>query len=362
MSPVPPDAFVNRELSWLEFNRAGARRGPGPDACRCSSASSSWPSSARTSTSSSWCGWPSSSGASGRATPSAGAGRADPGPDAGRDLRAGPRAGRGAAPVLPRGDPAAAGRRRRPASSGPKEVTAEQARFLEDYFRRTLLPVVTPLAIDPGHPFPHLANRSLCLIVSLRPVAPSRPAARRPGGDAHSRPGRAPLRAAARAARPVRVHAARGRDPPPAPQLYHGYEILSATPSGSPATPRSRSRRRTAADLLTEHRGRACASAAWATRSGCSTMPTCRPPVLAMLVDELELGPDDLYAGEGFTAFSDLFQLYAAVDLPRLKDRAAAAAPGAGLRGRGRRLERDPRAATCSSITRTSRSTPSPAS
>jgi polyphosphate kinase len=43
-------------------------------------------------------------------------------------------------------------------------------------------------------------------------------------------------------------------------------------------------------------------------------------PLLAMLVDELELGPDDLYAGTGFTAFSDLFQLYAAVDVPRLKD------------------------------------------
>ncbi|HYB70310.1 MAG TPA: RNA degradosome polyphosphate kinase, partial [Candidatus Bathyarchaeia archaeon] len=54
----------------------------------------------------------------------------------------------------------------------PKEVTPEQQRFLEDYFRRTLLPVLTPLAIDPGHPFPHLANRSLCLVVSVRPVAP----------------------------------------------------------------------------------------------------------------------------------------------------------------------------------------------
>ena len=36
----------------------------------------------------------------------------------------------------------------------PKEVTPEQARVLDDYFQRTLLPVVTPLAIDPGPPLP----------------------------------------------------------------------------------------------------------------------------------------------------------------------------------------------------------------
>ena len=45
------------------------------------------------------------------------------------------------------------------------------------------------------------------------------------------------------------------------------------------------------------------------------------PDILATLLDELELSPEDLYEGEGFTAFSDLFQLYAAVDVPRLKDR-----------------------------------------
>jgi len=50
----------------------------------------------------------------------------------------------------------------------PEEMNAEQARFLEEFFRRTLYPIVTPLAIDPGHPFPYLANRSLCLVVSLR--------------------------------------------------------------------------------------------------------------------------------------------------------------------------------------------------
>ena len=45
--------------------------------------------------------------------------------------------------------------------------------------------------------------------------------------------------------------------------------------------------------------------------------------VRAALIDELELAPDDLYESEGFTAFSDLFQLYAALDLPRLKDQRA---------------------------------------
>src|SRR5215470_14349216 len=52
----------------------------------------------------------------------------------------------------------------------PIDLAAEQASFLDDYFRRTVFPVVTPLAIDSGHPFPYLANRSLCLVVSLQRV------------------------------------------------------------------------------------------------------------------------------------------------------------------------------------------------
>ena len=43
--------------------------------------------------------------------------------------------------------------------------------------------------------------------------------------------------------------------------------------------------------------------------------------IVNQLVDELELTAEDLYPGKGFTAFTDLFQLYAAVNVPRLKDR-----------------------------------------
>jgi len=48
------------------------------------------------------------------------------------------------------------------------ELDADQARFVKDYFHRQVFPVLTPLALDPSHPFPHLRNRSLNVVVTLR--------------------------------------------------------------------------------------------------------------------------------------------------------------------------------------------------
>jgi polyphosphate kinase len=46
---------------------------------------------------------------------------------------------------------------------GERESTPEIARRIEAYFRHDIYPVLTPLVIDPGHPFPHLKNKSINL-------------------------------------------------------------------------------------------------------------------------------------------------------------------------------------------------------
>lgn len=49
-----------------------------------------------------------------------------------------------------------------------KDLTDEQRKHLTDVFRREIFPVLTPLAIDQGHPFPHLLNKSQNLAVLLQ--------------------------------------------------------------------------------------------------------------------------------------------------------------------------------------------------
>src|SRR4029079_11188317 len=49
-----------------------------------------------------------------------------------------------------------------------EELTNEDRAYLRQLFNKQILPVLTPLAIDPGHPFPHLANKSLNLAVMLK--------------------------------------------------------------------------------------------------------------------------------------------------------------------------------------------------
>lgn len=49
-----------------------------------------------------------------------------------------------------------------------KDLTEGERRFIRELFRKEVYPVVTPLAVDPGHPFPHLYNKTLNLAVLLR--------------------------------------------------------------------------------------------------------------------------------------------------------------------------------------------------
>ena len=49
----------------------------------------------------------------------------------------------------------------------PRDLGEADLQWLEAFFRAQALPVLTPLAIDPVHPFPLLLNRSLNIIVQL---------------------------------------------------------------------------------------------------------------------------------------------------------------------------------------------------
>lgn len=54
----------------------------------------------------------------------------------------------------------------------PQNLPAEAQQFVADYFAREVFPVLTPIALDPGHPFPHLRSKSLNLAVRFAPPSP----------------------------------------------------------------------------------------------------------------------------------------------------------------------------------------------
>ncbi|MFP5269021.1 polyphosphate kinase 1 [Coleofasciculus sp.] len=48
------------------------------------------------------------------------------------------------------------------------ELNSEQRTYLQNYFEAQIFPVLTPLAVDPSHPFPYISNLSLNLAVVVK--------------------------------------------------------------------------------------------------------------------------------------------------------------------------------------------------
>jgi len=204
----------------------------------------------------------------------------------------------------------------------PDDLDQSQRDFARDYFEHKLLPLTTPLAVDPGHPFPRLGNRTLLLIAQLAPMqnleVEDLPVSELAiihvptfGSPRFLRVPSAPdTQAFVMLEDVVRMHL---------DQVFQGYAILNChalrvtRDSDLPVEEdpsedlmkmveeNLRSRRRGAVVRLQYEEG-------------------LNPSLLEMLIRELELTPEDLYPTEGFAAFSDLMQLYAQLDIPRLKD------------------------------------------
>ena len=122
--------------------------------------------------------------------------------------------------------------------SGFDDLDEDDRKYLDEVFEERIFPVLTPLAVDPGHPFPYISDLSLNLAVVVHdPVSGDRRFARvkvpnllprfvvMPDGERF-----VPLE---------QVIAS----PPRRAVPGHGARVCT-TPSGSPATPTSPSRRR----------------------------------------------------------------------------------------------------------------------
>ena len=48
------------------------------------------------------------------------------------------------------------------------DLSQEQRAYLHEYFESQVFPVLTPLAVDPSHPFPYISNLSLSLVVVIK--------------------------------------------------------------------------------------------------------------------------------------------------------------------------------------------------
>lgn len=194
----------------------------------------------------------------------------------------------------------------------------EQRAFLADRYRRHMLPVITPIAIDSGHPFPYVANRALCLVAELEAAEPADlPPAElvvlhipvgvlprflalpSPDGEFH----------VALLEDVVRLHL---------PALFGGSVVKSCHAVRVTRDAELDVDEDKADDLLLT-----IEAAVRNRRLGAAVrlqyergIPNS---VLTRLRNELELDAADVFEAEGFTAFADLFQLYALIDRPELK-------------------------------------------
>jgi len=49
----------------------------------------------------------------------------------------------------------------------PDDWSEQQRKWLKDYFKREVLPILTPIRLDPAHPFPLTINKGLSIVVDL---------------------------------------------------------------------------------------------------------------------------------------------------------------------------------------------------
>ncbi len=192
---------------------------------------------------------------------------------------------------------------------GYDELTTTQANRLDAYFRKDVFPVLTPLAIDPSHPFPYIANLSVNLAVrvltadneenwAVVKIPPSLPRLVQVGRGHHY------------VLLEDLIAANIG-------ELFKGVAVLGCYPFRVTLDAGIDIEEEDAEDLLLSIE-QSLRERRFADTTRVEVQRSMPAELRERLLEELEAGPDDLYEVDGPLAAKDLMALVK-LDLPELK-------------------------------------------
>ncbi len=191
------------------------------------------------------------------------------------------------------------------------EALPRQQQRMQSYFEEQVFPVLTPLAVDPGHPFPYISNLSLSLAVLVRDPGSHKELFARikvPQGLPRLVPLGIPNHFV-----PLEAVICAHLD-----QLFAGMEIISCHPFRLTRNSDIALAEEEAEDLLiTIEESLRKRRLGEAVRL--ELTPAMAPQVRLWLIEELELTEQDVYEVDGLLDLTCLWQLVG-IDRPDLKD------------------------------------------
>src|SRR5258708_6143910 len=196
-----------------------------------------------------------------------------------------------------------------------EQLDERQHKALHSYFEREIFPVLTPLAVDAGHRFPHISNRSLNLAVvitdttydrfarvKISPVLPRLV----PVPLAEKTPG---AFAFVWIARVIAAHLS---------MLFPGFDVWESYPFRVLRDADIELREDDSSDLL-ESIEQGLRERRFGSVVDLAVNPSMPPRIRSLLFDKLEITPDDLTVIDGPLGMGDVMELRE-VDRPDLKD------------------------------------------
>jgi polyphosphate kinase len=207
---------------------------------------------------------------------------------------------------------------------GFASLSSEQQAALHDYFLQSVFPVLTPLAFDPGRPFPHISNRSLNLAVMV--------------GDRQGVEHFARVKVPDTLAQLVPVSSASSEDAPSGQEpfqrsfvwleqliaanlnlLFPGLEIIEAYPFRLIRDAEVAIQELESDDLL-ETVEEAMKQRRFTSAVRLQVDSNMPQRILEILTSNIEIDPDDVYRVDSPIGLARLMELYA-IDRPDLKDK-----------------------------------------